>query len=117
MMARAGSQSTFKESCEDLKIYAGIEASAKDVERVAEGIGQEMEVWSSRQPEGMVGEDAASSSQSIPILYISYDGTGVPMTEKELQGRPGKQADGSSKTRCYLPEYLPAKWGIFFRMI
>ena len=99
MMARAGSQSTFKESCEDLKIYAGIEASAKDVERVAEGIGQEMEVWSSRQAEAIFGEEPASLHQTIPILYISYDGTGVPMTEKELQGRSGKQADGSSKTR------------------
>lgn len=99
MMARAGSQSTFKESCEDLKIYAGIKASAKDVERVAEGIGQEMEVWASRQAEGIFGEEPASLSQTIPILYISYDGTGVPMMEKELQGRPGKQADGSSKTR------------------
>jgi hypothetical protein len=99
MMARAGSQSTFKESCEDLKIYAGIKASAKDVERVAEGIGQAMEVWSNRQPEAIFGEESVPLDQTIPILYISYDGTGVPMTEKELQGRPGKQADGSSKTR------------------
>lgn len=99
MMARAGSQSTFKESGEDLKIYAGIEVSAKDVERVAEGIGQAMEVWSSRQPEGIGGAESVSLDPTIPILYISYDGTGVPMTEKELRGRPGKQADGSSKTR------------------
>jgi hypothetical protein len=99
MMARAGSQSPFKESCEDLKIYAGIKASAKDVERVAEGIGQAMEVWSNRQQEAIFGEEPAPLDQTIPILYVSYDGTGVPMTEKELQGRPGKQADGSSKTR------------------
>lgn len=37
MMARAGSQSTFKEGRDDLKVYAGLEVSAKDVERVAEG--------------------------------------------------------------------------------
>jgi hypothetical protein len=40
MMARAGSQSTFKEERDDLKIYAGLEVSAKDIKRVAEGIGQ-----------------------------------------------------------------------------
>ena len=34
MMARAGSQSTFKEGRDDLKIYAGLEVSAKDIERV-----------------------------------------------------------------------------------
>ena len=44
-MARAGSQSTFKEGRDDLRIYAGIEVSAKDVERVAEHLGREMEAW------------------------------------------------------------------------
>lgn len=39
MMARAGSQSTFKDGRDDLRIYAGVEVSAKDVERVAERIG------------------------------------------------------------------------------
>jgi hypothetical protein len=48
MMARAGSRSTFKEGRDDLKIYAGIEVSAKDIERVAEGIGQQMESWASQ---------------------------------------------------------------------
>ena len=36
MMARAGSRSTFKDGHDDLKIYAGIEVSAK-AERVAIG--------------------------------------------------------------------------------
>ena len=99
MMARAGGQSTFKESREDLKIYAGLEVSAKDVERVAEGIGQAMEVWSNRQQEEILREEPVRSEKTIPLLYISYDGTGVPMTEEELRGRPGKQADGSSRTR------------------
>ncbi len=37
--------------------------------------------------------------KTIPIFYISYDGTGVPMIPEELKGRRGKQADGSAKTR------------------
>src|SRR3990167_9368698 len=32
-------------------------------------------------------------------MNVSYDATGVPMRSEELQGRPGKQEDGSSKTR------------------
>ena len=32
-------------------------------------------------------------------MYISYDGTGVPMRPEELIGVKGKQADGSAKTR------------------
>ena len=34
-----------------------------------------------------------------PLMYIAVDGTGVPMRAEELQGRAGKQPDGSAKTR------------------
>lgn len=100
MMARAGSKSTFKEGRDDLQVYAGIEVSAKDVERVAERIGQQMEVWSSRERERLLQQsERVSSEKTIPILYICYDGTGVPMIQTELVGRKGKQPDGSAKTR------------------
>ena len=100
MMARAGCQSTFKEGREDLKIYAGIDVSAKDVERVAEIIGQEMEVWSKEtQKQTLTQKPAMPAVKSIPIMYVCYDGTGVPMTRHELTGRKGKQADGSALTR------------------
>lgn len=94
-MARAGSSTTFKEAREDLKIYAGVEVSAKDVERVAEGIGADMKAWSEKEAD----KAAVAPDQPVPILYISYDGTGVPMTKGELEGRKGKQTDGSAKTR------------------
>jgi hypothetical protein len=92
MMARAGSQSTFKEGRDDLKVYAGIEVSAKDVERVAEHIGQQMEAWQAR--EEMRG---SPKEKALPLLYIAYDGTGVPMTKAELAERKGK--DGPAHTR------------------
>jgi hypothetical protein len=108
MMARAGSRSTFKEGRDDLKIYAGVEVSAKDIERVAEGMGQQMEVWASQERKEILRDpQRLRSEMAIPILYISYDGTGVPMIEEELTGCKGKQADGSPKTR-------EAKLGCFF---
>ena len=100
MMARAGSKSTFKEGRDDLRVYAGIEVSAKDVERVAESVGEEMEAWSRREGQQAVQHPTqVPKLKSIPILYVSYDGTGVPMTWNERVGRKGKQADGSAKTR------------------
>ncbi len=100
MMARAGSKSTFKEGRDDLKVYAGIQVSAKDVERVAESIGQQMEVWSSQQREAILQQsESVPAEKIIPILYITYDGTGVPMTKADLRGRKGKQVDGSARTR------------------
>ncbi len=100
MMARAGSQSTFKEGREDLRVYAGIEVSVKDVERVAETIGQNMETWSREE-----GKQVLTLAPPMPVvktirvMYVCYDGTGVPMTRTELAGRKGKQADGSALTR------------------
>lgn len=100
MMARAGSHNTFKEGCEDLRIYAGINVSAKDVERVSEGIGEDMEQWSKRQRENILKQvPAVSKEKTIPLMYVSTDGTGVPMTKNELKGRKGKQSDGTAKTR------------------
>lgn len=100
MMARVGSKSTFKEGRDDLKALAGLRVSAKDVERVAEAVGTEMEVWSGRerkrwlayQPTGLV-------AKTIEVLYIEADGTGVPMVPEAVAGRRGKQADGSARTR------------------
>lgn len=100
MMARAGSQTTFKEGREDLKVYAGIDVSAKDVERVAETIGQQMEAWSAEERIQVLGTPPPMlAAKTIPVLYVCYDGTGVPMTRAELAGRKGKQEDGSALTR------------------
>jgi len=100
LMGRAGSKTTFKEGRDDLKIYAGIKVSAKDVERVAERMGAEIEAWSQREQEEVFRQDpSVGREKTIPVLYVSYDGTGIPMTSSELVGRRGKQGDGSARTR------------------
>ncbi len=45
LKARAGQRDTFKEVRDDLNIFAEVVVNAKDVERVAEGTGQEVEKW------------------------------------------------------------------------
>lgn len=100
MMARAGAQSTFQQGREDLRIYAGLRVSVKDLERVAEATGEAVERWDARQRTTLLAEPVrARGDRSIPTFYISCDGTGVPMISRELRGRRGKQADGSAKTR------------------
>ena len=34
-----------------------------------------------------------------PTMYLGLDGTGVPVRPAEVEGRRGKQPDGSAKTR------------------
>jgi hypothetical protein len=100
LMARAGSRDTFSEGSGDLKEYAAVAVLAKDVERVAEQTGEEIAAWQERERREVLAEGGAGKpGEEIPVLYASYDGTGVPMVPWEVAGRKGKQADGSAKTR------------------
>jgi hypothetical protein len=94
MMAVVGSESSFDLSREQLALLAGIEVTAKAVERQAEAVGadiearQQIEIGRSKQL-----QLPAVCAPSIPILYIEMDGTGVPVVKAEAEGRMGK-ADG-----------------------
>jgi len=98
LVARAGSHGAFREGRDDLKVYAGITVSTKDVERGAEEVGKQIEAWQ-QQERSTLHPAPVQEHDAIPVMYIAYDGTGVPMTHRELAGRKGKQEDGTSKTR------------------
>jgi len=92
MVATVGAMVSFAESSELLWELAGVEVESKHVERTAEAIG------------GEIAEDerrvvASEQREVAPTMYLGIDGTGVPMRAEELQGRAGKQPDGSAKTR------------------
>jgi len=91
MVGLTASMDSFEESSELLCALAGLAVGAKRVERVAEALGREI-----AQDEQSVVE---LSAPSAPTMYLGMDGTGVPMRGSELQGREGKQPDGSAKTR------------------
>ena len=82
---------SFEESDELVRELAGVAVGAKRVERVAEALGREI-----ARDERIVVEPAPPSA---PTMYLGMDGTGVPMRASELEGRDGKQEDGSAKTR------------------
>lgn len=91
MTASVAAPASFEESRGLLQELAGVEVSTKQVERAAEALGAEIAAEEQKQVE-RIGEVA-------PAMYLGMDGTGVPMRPKEVIGRAGKQADGSSKTR------------------
>jgi len=104
MMAKAASRAPFAEAAEDLALYANLRVPPKTVERAAEAIGREIQAWMERQDAALLLQ--ARTAQTLPslapapgVLYIEYDGTGVPIRRAELKGRKGKQEDGSAKTR------------------
>jgi hypothetical protein len=97
LMARAGSQSQFAQAAADLRCYAGLTVEAREIERVAEEVGHQVEQWLAAQQEQIGAPAPAAASEAK--FYISFDGTGVPVRKSELLGRRGKQADGSARTR------------------
>jgi hypothetical protein len=82
---------SFEESSALLHELAGVEVSAKQVERAAEALGTE--IADDERP--CVEQRGAVA----PRMYLGMDGTGVPMRAAEVAGRAGKQPDGSAKTR------------------
>lgn len=93
MIGAVGALVSFEEGSTLLGELAGVIVPPKQVERRAEALGREIAEDEHRTVEGPAPADIP------PTLYLGVDGTGVPMRATELVGRPGKQPDGTSKTR------------------
>jgi hypothetical protein len=107
LMARVGSQEPFDAARQDLVELAGIEVKTKEVERVSEACGDQIEHADALE------RRALNAGKVVPLpvagrLYIAIDGTGVPVVPRERAGRVGKGHDGVAKTR-------EAKLGCVFR--
>jgi len=100
MMAVTGSESSFDRSREQLQLLAGIEVTAKAVERHAEDIGADIEA---REQEAIRRakqlELPAVCAPAVPVFYIEMDGTGVPVVKAETEGRAGKIEGQPAHTR------------------
>lgn len=99
LMGRVGGKESFNEGRVDLEELAGIKVQTKAVERVAEGIGAELEALGQRERERAINEQKVVPLKSIAKLYVSFDGTGVPVIKRETAGRRGKSATGEAHTR------------------
>lgn len=84
-------ESTYLKAERHLEQIGGITVSARQIQRVVQRVGSGAQSWQ-EQP-------AKPGCCDAPIMYVSADGTGVPMVREELEGRRGKQLDGTAKTR------------------
>ena len=91
MVGQAGSAFSFAAASDLVGKLAGVWVKTKQVERHAEGLGR------------TVDDDEREVAEPVPApastLYLGLDGTGVPVRPAEVEGRRGKQPDGSAKTR------------------
>jgi len=110
-MAKVASKEAFQEGSKTLKEFSEITVGAKDIERISQGIGEEIIDLEKTESEKLIASmNIYEPNKTIPIMYISVDGTGVPVTKKEVKDRKGKQEDGRAKTR-------EAKLGCIFTQV
>ena len=87
-------ESGFDKAQKHLLETGGIDMDSRQIHRLIQRVGPVSLAW--QQREYKIGQEDRTP---VPIMYVSADGTGIPMRKKELEGRAGKQADGTSKTR------------------
>ena len=85
MMSKVGAYRSFGLGHEDLYELAGIRVNAKEVERVSEMVGRQIEAFHAAQAEAALS-DKIIQIKSIPKMYVCMDGFGVPMVKKRPQG-------------------------------
>jgi len=100
MDAIVGQQGPFDRGRQQMKLLAGLEVTAKSVERTAEAIGTDIAAGEQREIRKAVQLDLpVVVGEPIPILYVQMDGTGVPVVKKETEGRKGKTDGQPAHTR------------------
>ena len=83
-----------------MKVLAGLEVTAKSVERTAEAIGEDIARRMQEEMQKAIQLDLpVVVGKPVPVLYVEMDGTGVPVVKKETLGRQGKTDGQPAHTR------------------
>jgi hypothetical protein len=100
MLAVVGAEAPFDHGRKQMQVLAGLEVTAKAVERTAEAIGGNIAHGEQREIQRAMQLDLpVVVGEPIQILYVQMDGTGVPVVKKETQGRQGKIDGQPAHTR------------------
>jgi len=91
MCLEGADETSYQKAEQHLEETGGIHVEARQIQRMVQRVGAPAQQWQERE--------AQPGGSAVPIMYVSADGTGVPMRKEELAGRAGKQPDGSAKTR------------------
>lgn len=93
LMCRAAARGGYLNAASDLLAFAGIEICYRQIHRVVNDLGPGARAFFREPPR------EAPQGAPVPVFYIEMDGVSVPVLKKEVRGRPGKQPDGSARTR------------------
>jgi hypothetical protein len=100
MLAVVGGEAPFAQGRDQMKLLAGLEVTAKAVERTAESIGEDI---ANRQQKNIQRAKQLClptvTGPPIPYLYIQMDGTQVFVVKTETEGRAGRTSGEPARTR------------------
>jgi len=100
MQALVGQQAPFAQGREQMKVLAGLEVTAKAVERTAEAIGADIAQQEQKKIQQALQLNLpVPAAKPVPILYVEMDGMGVPVVKKETLGRQGRLPGQPARTR------------------
>jgi hypothetical protein len=100
MLALVGSEAPFDHGRGQVELLAGLEVTAKAVERTAESIGGDIAQGEQREIQRAMQLDLPIVvGQPVPVIYVEMDGTGVPVVKAETEGRSGKVSGQPAHTR------------------
>ena len=92
LICQAGAEAPgYEQAQRTLAETGGIVVSARQIQRVVQRVGEDAQAWQERP--------AQPGACDATVLYVSGDGTGVPMCRAAVAGRKGQQPDGTAKTR------------------
>ena len=100
MQALVGQDVPFDHGRQQLELLTGLEVNAKSVERTSEAVGEDI----ARREQEEIGRAVQLDlpvilGESVPVLYVEMDGTGVPVVKKETLDRKGKKVGEPAHTR------------------
>jgi len=100
MLALVGSEAPFDHGRGQMELLAGLRVTTKAVERTSETIGADIGRCEHTAINQALQLDLPIvTGEPIPILYVQMDGTGIPVVEKETEGRIGKVDGQPAHTR------------------
>ena len=100
MLALVGAAAPFDHGRQQMKQLADLEVTTKAVERTAEALGADLAQREQEEIQRAMQLDLPLVvGESIPILYVQMDATGIPVVKAETEGRQGQEEGEPPHTR------------------
>ena len=100
MCLEGADESSYQKAENHLQETGGIEVSARQIQRLVQQVGAGAQTWQERE-----AHQPQPGTQAVPIMYLSGDGSGVPMRTEELEA-PGSWGSISTLNVEMLPHWL-----------